>query len=105
MKNDMEYQYFINKLLKIYNCSQKQIYIPVCVPIINALNRNLNKPSQNEMRKISTEKKQERRKNIREKYADEEYKRAQTQKIAEQQRKKKDVDNISLTINEYPPDL
>jgi hypothetical protein len=104
MKNVMEYQYFINKLLKIYNCSQKQNYIPVCVPVINALNRNLNKPSRDEMHKISTKKKEERRKNMREKYADEEYKRMHAQKIAEQRRKKKDVDNIGLTINEYSTD-
>jgi len=104
MKKDMEYKYFINKLLKIYNCSQKQNYIPVCVPIINTLNRNPNKPSRDEMHKISTKKREEQRKNMREKYADEEYKRMHAQKIAEQRRKKKDVDKIGLTIDEYSID-
>jgi hypothetical protein len=104
MKKDMEYKYFINKLFKIYNCSQNQNYIPVCVPIINTLNRNPNKPSRDEMRKISTEKRQERRKNTREKYGDAEYKRMHAQKIAEQRCKKKNVDNIGLTINEYSTD-
>jgi hypothetical protein len=91
MKKDMEYQYFINKLLKIFNYSQKQNYIPVCVPIINTMNRNPNKPSRDEQRKISTEKKQIQRKNMREKYGDEEYKRLHAQKIAEQRRKNKDA--------------
>ena len=107
MKKDMEYQYFINKLLKIFNYSQKQNYIPVCVPIINTMNRNPNKPSRDERRKISTEKRQERRKNTREKYGDSEYKRMHAQKIAEQRHKKKDVEtstNIVLTINEYSTD-
>ena len=98
MKKDMEYQYFINKLLKIYQCSQKQTYVPVCVPIVNSLNRNPNKPSREEICKISTEKRQERRNNMRNKYGDVEYKRMHAQKIAEQRRKKKE--SINITTNE-----
>lgn len=90
MKNNLEYEQFINKLIEIYKHSNT---VKQPIPektVINHREKNVNKKSKEELREQARIRKERQRKLQREQYGDEEFRKMRSAEIAENRRKRKE---------------
>jgi hypothetical protein len=81
MKNDLEYNYFLEQLNKIFTHSSKIEMVKPSIYISNTINPVANKMTKNEVKEYQEQQKQIKRQITREKYADEEYKKMRVEQL------------------------
>ncbi len=105
MKKELNYDSMLQKLLIIHNhCKNKQ-FIPISKPIINAMNRSLNKPTKAEVQQKAKERKQRNREAKRLATGNTEYLRNRAQQMADYRKQKKEaVKNVENNDDYYSTD-
>jgi hypothetical protein len=99
MKKELSFDYLLQKLLVIYNNSSiNKEFTPVSKPIINALNRSLNKPTKAEVQIKAKERKQRSREAKRLATGNIEYLQNRAKQMAEYRKQKAEaVKNVENT--------
>ena len=81
MKNDMEYNDFLEQLKKIFTHSSKIEMVKPSVYVSNAIKPVANKMTKNEVKEYQDQQRQIKRQTTREKYADEDYKKMRVEQL------------------------
>jgi hypothetical protein len=81
MKNDMDYNDFLEQLKKIFTYSSKIEMVKPSIYVSNAINQVANKMSKKEVKEYQDQQRQIKRQTTREKYANEEYKKMRVEQL------------------------
>jgi hypothetical protein len=81
MKNDMDYNDFLEQLKKIFIYSSKIEMVKPSIYVSNAINPVANKMSKKEVKEYQDQQRQIKRQTTREKYANEEYKKMRVEQL------------------------